>query len=88
MRPATRQDLVKTIDEALKNWGRWGSINDMQLTWEVYINLYIDNLTQSQQALVSGAKQGGGMREDVAWRWVVDDLASHIWKHLREMKEI
>ena len=87
MRPANREGLVKEIDRALKNWGEWHSINDMQLTWEVYINLYLDRLTPSQQELVRRAKLGV-VEDNGAWKWMVDDLVSYIWKHLRDMKEL
>ena len=87
MRPVNRRELVGTVDRALKNWGNWRSVNDMQLTWEVYINLYIDRLSPAQRELVRKAKLGV-VEDNGAWRWMVDDLASYVWKHLRGMKEI
>ena len=87
MRPADREDVVKIVDKALKNWGNWRSVNDMQLTWEVYINLYIDRLSPAQRELVRKAKLGV-VEDNGTWKWMVDDLVSYIWKHLRDMKEI
>ena len=87
MRPADREDVVKIVDKALKKWGSAKGLFDMQLTWEVYINLYLDRLTPSQQELVRRAKLGV-VEDNGAWKWMVDDLVSYIWKHLRDMKEV
>ena len=87
MRPVDRRELVGTVDRALKNWGNWRSVNDMQLTWEVYINLYIDRLSPAQRELVRKAKLGI-IHDDHEWRWTVDELTTHIWKHLQNMEEI
>ena len=87
MRPADREDVVKIVDKALKKWGSAKGLFDMQLTWEVYINLYIDKLSSSQQELVRKAKLGI-VDENFEWKWMVDELTAHIWKHLQQMEEI
>ena len=87
MRPADREDVVKIVDKALKKWGSAKGLFDMQLTWEVYINLYLDRLSPAQRGLVRKAKLGI-IHDDHEWKWTVDELTTHIWKHLQNMEEI